>query len=53
MFTQLAVNDSSLTSLKANYMPGTQMTILSYDTSVCMILIDGGVAYVSTWNVNY
>ena len=46
-------NDSSLTSLKANYMPGTQMTILSYDTSVCMILIDGGVAYVSTWNVNY
>lgn len=46
-------NDSSMTSLKANYMPGTQMTILSYDTSVCMILIDGGVAYVSTWNVNY
>ena len=29
------------------------MTILSYGQSVSMILIDGGVAYVSTWNVNY
>ena len=29
------------------------MTILSYGESVCMILIDSGVAYVPTWNVNY
>ena len=46
-------NDSSLASLKAQYTPGTAMTILSYGESVCMILIDGGVAYVSTWNVVY
>ena len=46
-------NDSTLTSLKASYPPATPMTILSYGESVCMILIDSGVAYVSTWNVNY
>ena len=46
-------NDSTLTSLKASYPPATPMTILNYGESVCMILIDGGVAYVSTWNVNY
>ena len=46
-------NDSSLASLKAQYTPGTAMTILSYGESVCMILIDGGVAYVYTGNVVY
>lgn len=46
-------NDSSLTSLKASYAAGKQATMLQYGDSVCMILVDGGVAYVSTWNVNY
>ena len=46
-------NDSSLTSWKASYAAGKQATMLQYGDSVCMILIDGGVAYVSTWNVNY
>lgn len=46
-------NDSSLTSLKASYAAGKQATMLQYGSSVCMILVDGGVAYVSTWNVNY
>ena len=46
-------NDSSLTSLKASYAAGKQATMLQYGNSVCMILVDGGVAYVSTWNVNY
>ena len=26
---------------------------LQYGDNVCMIFIDGGVGYVSTWNVNY
>ena len=46
-------NDSSLTSFKASYAAGKQATMLQYGNSVCMILVDGGVAYVSTWNVNY
>ena len=46
-------NDSSMTSLKASYAAGKQATMLQYGDSVCMILVDGGVAYVSTWNVNY
>ena len=46
-------NDSSLASLKTTYAPGKQATLLQYGTSVCMILVDGGVAYVSTYNVNY
>lgn len=46
-------HDASLTSVKATYAPGKQMTILSYDASVCMILVDNIVGYVSTWNVNY
>ena len=45
--------DQALTSLKATYTGGKQATMLSYGESVCMILVDGGVAYVSTWNVNY
>ncbi|MBP3428373.1 MAG: SH3 domain-containing protein [Clostridia bacterium] len=46
-------NDSALASLKTIVQPGKQATMLQYGTSVCMILIDGGVAYVSTLNVNY
>ena len=45
--------DQALTSLKATYTGGKQATMLSYGENVCMILVDGGVAYVSTWNVNY
>lgn len=43
----------AMTSLKATYTGGKQATMLSYGDNVCMILVDGGVAYVSTWNVNY
>lgn len=46
-------NDSSLTSLKAVYEHGKQATMLQYGASVCMVLVDGGVAYVSIGNVNY
>ena len=45
--------DQAMTSLKATYTGGKQATLLKYDTNVCMILVDGVVAYVSTWNVNY
>ena len=45
--------DAALTQLKATYAAGQSMTILQYDTSVCMILVGGEVGYVSTWNVNY
>lgn len=37
-------NDSSMTSLKASYAAGKQATMLQYGDSVCMILVDGGVA---------
>lgn len=46
-------NDSSLTSLKASYASGKTATMLQYGDSVCMILVDGGVGYVSTWNVRF
>ena len=46
-------NDSTLSSLKTIVAPGTKATMLQYGTSVSMILLDGGVAYVSTLNVNY
>ena len=42
-----------MTSLKASYSPGKQVMMLKYGTSSCMIYVDGGVAYVSTWNINY
>ena len=45
--------DQAMTSLKATYTGGKRATMLSYGDNVCMILVDGGVAYVSTWNVNY
>lgn len=46
-------NDAKLTSLKATYSNGKQARMLQYGDNVCMIFIDGGVGYVSTWNVNY
>ncbi|MBP3523416.1 MAG: SH3 domain-containing protein [Clostridia bacterium] len=46
-------HDSALTQLKGSYAHGTQAMMLQYGTSTCMIYVGGGVAYVSTWNVNY
>ena len=46
-------NDAKLTVLKATYGNGKAAKMLQYGENVCMILIDGGVGYVSTWNVNY
>ena len=46
-------HDSALTQIKGAYAPGTQAMMLQYGTSTCMIYVGGGVAYVSTWNVNY
>ena len=46
-------NDAAMTSLKGTYPAGTQVTMLQYDTNTCMIYVDGGVAHVSTWYVNY
>ena len=46
-------NDSSLTSLKAVYSSNKQAMMLQYGESVCMVYVDGGVAYVPTRNVNY
>ena len=51
--TVTVYNDPSLTSPKATYNAGQRITILQYSKSVCMVLVDSGVAYVSTWNVNY
>ena len=45
--------DQGMTSVRATYTGGKQATLLKYDTNVCMILVDGVVAYVSTWNANY
>ncbi|MBP3655180.1 MAG: SH3 domain-containing protein [Clostridia bacterium] len=49
----IVYNDSSMASVKGVYDPGKQATMLQFGTSVCMILIDGGVGYVPTANVNY
>lgn len=46
-------HDPSMTQAKASYAHGKQVMMLQYGTSSCMIYVDGGVAYVSTWNVNY
>ena len=46
-------HDASLTQAKASYAHGKQVMLLQYGTNSCMIYVDGGVAYVSTWNVNY
>lgn len=46
-------NDAPMTSLKASYPSGKTAMMLQYGASVCMIYIDGGVAYVPTWFVSY
>ena len=46
-------HDAAMTQPKASYAPGKQAMMLQYGTNSCMIYVDGGVAYVSTWNVNY
>jgi len=46
-------HDPSMTQAKASYAHGKQVMMLQYGTNSCMIYVDGGVAYVSTWNVNY
>ena len=46
-------NDAQMKSYKASYPHGTQAMMLKYGTNTCMIYVDGGVAHVSTWNVNY
>lgn len=45
--------ESTLTSLRASYYSGKQATMLQYGPSVCMILLDGEVGYVSTSNIRY
>lgn len=45
--------DSAMTKLKGSYAHGTQAMMLKYGTNTCMVYVDGGVGYVSTWNVNY
>ena len=46
-------NDSALTELKASVDSGTQVTLLQYGESVCMILPgDNGVGYVQTYYVH-
>ena len=46
-------SDSALTKLKAAYTGNKQAMMLQYGAGVCMVYVDGGVAYVSTRNVNY
>ena len=46
-------SDSAMTRFKAAYTSKKQAMMLQYSESVCMVYVDGGVAYVSTWNVNY
>ena len=46
-------HESTLTSLRASYYSGKQATMLQYGPSVCMILLDGEVGYVSTSNIRY
>ncbi len=46
-------HDASMTQAKASYAHGKQVMMLQYGTNSCMIYVDGGVAYVSTWNINY
>lgn len=46
-------HDAAMTQAKATYTHGKQAMMLQYGTNSCMIYVEGGVAYVSTWNVNY
>ena len=44
-------HDARLTQLKASYPAGKQARMLQYGEYVCMILVDGGVGYISTGNL--
>ena len=46
-------NDAKLTNLKATYTSNQAAKMLQYGDYVCMVLVNGGVGYVSTANVNY
>ena len=45
--------DASLTSVKAVHAGGKPATMLQYGDSVCMVLVDGEVGYVSTASISY
>ena len=45
--------DAKMTIILGTYGNGKDARMLKYGESVCMILIDGSVGYVSTWNINY
>ena len=47
------VYDETMTQVRGSYPAGTKAMMLRYGPSSCMIYVGGGVAYVSTWNVNY
>jgi len=49
----ITVYDETMTQVRGSYPSGTQAMLLRYGPSSCMIYVGGGVAYVSTWNVNY
>lgn len=49
----ITVYDETMTQVRGTYPSGTQAMLLRYGPSSCMIYVGGGVAYVSTWNVNY
>jgi len=49
----VTVYDETMTQVRGSYPSGTQAMLLRYGTNSCMVYVGGGVAYVSTWNVNY
>jgi len=49
----ITVYDETMTQIRGTYPHGTKAMLLRYGPSSCMIYVGGGVAYVSTWNVNY
>jgi len=49
----ITVYDDTMTQVRGTYPSGTKAMLLRYGPSSCMIYVGGGVAYVSTWNVNY
>ena len=51
--SMITVYDETMTQVRGSYPHGTKAMLLRYGPSSCMIYVGGGVAYVSTWNVNY
>ena len=51
--SMITVYDETMTQARGSYPHGTKAMLLRYGPSSCMIYVGGGVAYVSTWNVNY